>query len=212
MVSELAAAAVTALKSVPYDDHYDLLRSLWTAVLLHLVFTVALQIFFVVADSLASLRHFYHGIEIEAQPILAHEGMRHQRGSWSESLERASLTTAKTFMIFLAAAIFLSIPVAYKCNLLDKDTTLSTPLSALAGSVAGRCATCMSNAITGQTVALSWTYLGVSAIWGLLDVFSVGAFMHAMLSSILAVVNYALAVSLFVMGFNEWSRIISREC
>ncbi|KAJ3211739.1 hypothetical protein HDU67_004321 [Dinochytrium kinnereticum] len=172
---------------LPYDDHYTLLSSLWGAVMLHLFFTVLLKTLSVITDGIGSLRHFYHATE--AQPILAHEGTRQQTGSWAQRLERSTLTTTRNFMILLASAIFLSIPIAYRCKLEDDSGELTTTFSAMVGSMAGRCVTCLTNAVTGNTVAMAWTYVGVSVLWGLLDIFSVGEFMHAVLGSVLAVVG-----------------------
>ncbi|KAJ3116906.1 hypothetical protein HDU96_008425 [Phlyctochytrium bullatum] len=191
--------------TTPYEDNYTLLRSLWTAVLIHLILLVLSQIIFVISDSVGSLRHFYSGGGIEEQPILAREGTRHQRGTWPDRLEKVAATVGKTFKFLLGTALFLSIPIAFSCHLVDnpdrddrdrdrdRDAGLATQLSSLAGTLAGRCVTCLTNAATGNNVALAWTYFGLSVVWALVDAFSVGAFAHTLLSSLLAVRQRAAA-------------------
>ncbi|KAJ3167615.1 hypothetical protein HDU88_002061 [Geranomyces variabilis] len=210
MVSSFAGTATPKdsffVHNRPYEQ-YDSVKSEWIAVtallFLWLVTLLARQIAMMV-DVRARMRHEQEsGETTERQPLLS-SNLKDRAGEWAPKFDRAADALRVTLLMLLAATIFVSIPMPYTCQLESPHNPgFPTPPET-------ECTVCFANGTTLGTSIISWVFTALSLLWLVMELAVVDNVSASIARTFVSVASFPLILTIFVIGFKEWSKINAR--
>ncbi|KAI8587557.1 hypothetical protein BDZ88DRAFT_235589 [Geranomyces variabilis] len=152
----------------------------------------------------------------EYEPLLGGR-QRSKAAEWAPRFDKAADAVRGTLLMLLAAAMFVSIPVPYTCQL-QQPPCPGTPIPPET-----QCTVCFANGTTLGTSIISWVFTALSLLWLAMELAVVDKVSTAIARILVSLASFPLILTIFgneknekslaylaVIGFKEWAKIEAR--
>ncbi|TPX37724.1 hypothetical protein SmJEL517_g00667 [Synchytrium microbalum] len=180
---------------LPYrwDEHREMLRSMWIAPFVIFVLWWFLQMSMHALQWLSG-RGVRRGEESRSLLAREEEATGVEPSEMVDRLAKASMALRTAFIMSLATAVVASLPLAFDCPM--SKTPERSPVPIPPGA---RCGTCFDNGVTLSVVILQWVFLGLTVLWALLETITIDSASVAITRSILALASFPVIAAIFII-------------